>query len=123
VIPHITDEIKHFIFRGRGWRADVAIVEVGGTVGDIESLPFLEAIRQMRSAAGRENACYMHLTLVPYIRTSRRAQDQADPAFGQRSCARSASSPMCCSAAPTARIPDDERRKIALFTNVASRRR
>src|SRR5215213_7584219 len=66
VIPHITDEIKTFIKRGAG-DADVAIVEVGGTVGDIESLPFLEAIRQIGLELGPNNVCYIHLTLVPYI--------------------------------------------------------
>src|SRR4030081_1743505 len=66
VIPHITDEIKAFIKRGAG-DADVAIVEIGGTVGEIESLPFLEAIRQMGLDLGRNNVCYIHLTLVPYI--------------------------------------------------------
>src|SRR6188508_2797175 len=66
VIPHITDEIKLNIKRGAG-DADVAIIEVGGTVGDIESLPFLEAIRQMGLELGRNNVCYIHLTLVPYI--------------------------------------------------------
>ena len=69
VIPHITDEIKHLIFEAAA-DADIAIVEVGGTVGDIESLPFLEAIRQMRIAAGPENVLYIHVTLVPFIRTS-----------------------------------------------------
>src|SRR5712672_1764222 len=66
VIPHITDQIKAFIARGAG-DADVAIVEVGGPVGDIESLPFLEAIRQMGIELGRNSACYVHLTLIPYI--------------------------------------------------------
>ncbi|MGD2140540.1 MAG: CTP synthase, partial [Burkholderiales bacterium] len=66
VIPHITDEIKHFIQLGAG-DADVALVEIGGTVGDIESLPFLEAARQMSIQLGRDNACFIHLTLVPYI--------------------------------------------------------
>src|SRR5437773_312045 len=66
VIPHITDEIKAYIKRGAG-EADVAIVEIGGTVGDIESLPFLEAIRQIGLELGRNNVCYIHLTLVPYI--------------------------------------------------------
>mgnify|MGYP003342741751 CR=1 FL=1 len=66
VIPHITDEIKNSIRLGAG-DADVAIAEVGGTVGDIESLPFLEAIRQMGIEVGRNNACYIHLTLIPYI--------------------------------------------------------
>src|SRR5512136_1085421 len=69
VIPHITDEIKANI-RGATNGADVAIVEVGGTVGDIESLPFLEAIRQFKSEAGRDNVIYVHLTLVPYIRAA-----------------------------------------------------
>ena len=66
VIPHITDEIKRRIHDAAG-SADVAIVEVGGTVGDIESLPFIEAIRQMKFEMGRENVLYVHLTLVPYI--------------------------------------------------------
>src|SRR5438445_6628668 len=69
VIPHITDEIKAFIARG-ATGADVAIVEIGGTVGDIESLPFLEAVRQMRLELGAQNTCYLHLTLVPYIKTA-----------------------------------------------------
>lgn len=69
VIPHITDEIKRAIYRvGKG--VDVVIVEVGGTVGDIEGLPFLEAIRQFKGDVGRENVAYVHLTLVPYIGTA-----------------------------------------------------
>ena len=69
VIPHITDEIKSKIF-DLGKDVDIVIVEVGGTVGDIESLPFLEAIRQIRNDLGRENTLYIHLTLVPYIATA-----------------------------------------------------
>lgn len=69
VIPHITDEIKRCI-RSVGNDVDVVIVEVGGTIGDIESLPFLEAIRQFKAEAGKENAIYIHLTLVPYIATA-----------------------------------------------------
>jgi CTP synthase len=69
VIPHITDEIKAVIREAAGG-ADILIVEVGGTVGDIESLPFLEAIRQMKYDVGEENALYVHLTLVPYIATA-----------------------------------------------------
>ena len=69
VIPHITDEIKKLIWNGVG-EADIAIVEVGGTVGDIESLPYLEAIRQFRNDAGADNVLYLHLTLVPFIKTS-----------------------------------------------------
>ena len=69
VIPHITDEIKRAIYRvSKG--VDVVIVEVGGTVGDIEGLPFLEAIRQFKNDVGRENVAYVHLTLVPYIGTA-----------------------------------------------------
>jgi CTP synthase len=71
VIPHITDEIKERIREvSKGKRVDVVLVEIGGTVGDIESLPFLEAIRQFRNEVGRENAIYMHLTLIPYIRAA-----------------------------------------------------
>jgi len=69
VIPHITDEIKSCI-RGSADHVDVVIVEIGGTVGDIESLPFLEAIRQFRNDVGRENAIFIHVTLVPYLATS-----------------------------------------------------
>ncbi|HZL06579.1 MAG TPA: CTP synthase, partial [Coriobacteriia bacterium] len=71
VIPHVTNEIKDRINRLAEQTApDVIITEVGGTVGDIESLPFLEAIRQMRKDKGRENVCYIHVTLVPYIAAS-----------------------------------------------------
>lgn len=69
VIPHITDEIKEWI-RRNAKGSDVALIEVGGTVGDIESLPFLEAIRQFRGELGRDNTLYVHLTLVPYIKTA-----------------------------------------------------
>src|SRR5947207_1219172 len=69
VIPHITDEIKRCILAGTG-DADIAMVEIGGTVGDIESLPFLEAIRQMRVELGRHEALFIHLTLIPYIQTA-----------------------------------------------------
>jgi len=70
VIPHITDEIKGAINQLVAEGVDVAIIEIGGTVGDIESLPFLEAIRQFRNEAGRQNAIFIHLTLVPYIKTA-----------------------------------------------------
>ena len=84
VIPHITNEIKERIQRvARDGKADVVIVEVGGTVGDIESLPFLEAIRQMRKDVGRGNVLYVHVTLLPASVRHGRAQDQADPALGQ----------------------------------------
>ncbi|MFA7635896.1 MAG: CTP synthase, partial [Bacillota bacterium] len=67
VIPHITNEIKERVTRLGRDGADVVVVEIGGTVGDIESLPFLEAARQLRTEAGRENVMYIHVTLVPYI--------------------------------------------------------
>ena len=70
-IPHITDEIKHFIYAvGRRTDADVVITEIGGTIGDIESQPFIEAIRQVGLEVGRENALYVHVTLVPYLKAS-----------------------------------------------------
>ena len=83
VIPHITDEIKSWIAGAARGDAEVAVVEVGGTVGDIESLPFLEAIRQMGITLGRDNVCYIHLTLVPYIADGGRDEDQADAALGE----------------------------------------
>ena len=71
IIPHITDEIKHFIYSvGETGKADVVITEIGGTTGDIESQPVLEAIRQMRLEVGRENTLYIHVTLVPYLKAS-----------------------------------------------------
>ena len=70
VIPHITDEIKERVLRLATEEVDVVITEVGGTVGDIEIVPFLEAIRQFRREVGRDNVCYVHLTLVPYLATS-----------------------------------------------------
>ena len=63
---------------------DIVITEIGGTVGDIESLPFLEAARQVRHDVGRDNVFFLHVSLVPYIGPSRRAEDQADPALGRR---------------------------------------
>lgn len=71
VIPHITDHIQSLILEGSKG-ADIALVEIGGTVGDIESLPFLEAIRQLRMKLGKENTLFIHLTLVPYISTALR---------------------------------------------------
>ncbi len=71
VIPHITNEIKERVFRaGRETKADIVITEIGGTVGDIESLPFMEAIRQIKSDVGRDNVMYIHVTLVPYIKAA-----------------------------------------------------
>ncbi len=84
MIPHITNEIKQRILALASDDVDVVITEVGGTVGDIEILPFLEAIRQFRKDVGRENVFYVHVTLVPYIGPVRRAEDQADPALRHR---------------------------------------
>jgi CTP synthase len=117
VIPHITDEIKRSVVLGAG-KADVAMVEIGGTVGDIESLPFLEAIRQMGVEVGRENAIFMHLTLVPYIRTSGEIKTKPTQHSVKelRSIGIQPDVLLCRAEQP---IPDSERRKIALFTNVA----
>ena len=84
VIPHITDEIKRRIRRLATDDVDVVITEVGGTVGDIEILPFLEAIRQFRLDVGRDNVFYVHVTLVPVHRPVGRAEDQAHAALGHR---------------------------------------
>ena len=84
VIPHITNEIKERIRAMGGDDVDVVITEVGGTVGDIESLPFLEAARQVRHDIGRDNCFFLHISLVPYIGPSGELEDQADPALGRR---------------------------------------
>jgi len=116
VIPHITDEIKIHIKRGAEG-ADVAIVEVGGTVGDIESLPFLEAIRQMGIEEGRANACYIHLTLVPWIASAGelKTKPTQHSVKDLREIGIQPDILLCRADRP---IPEDERRKIALFTNV-----
>jgi CTP synthase len=117
VIPHITDEIKNNIKRGAEG-ADVAIVEVGGTVGDIESLPFLEAIRQMGIEEGRGNACYVHLTLLPWIPTAGELKTKPTQHSVKelREIGIQPDILLCRADRP---VPEDERRKIALFTNVA----
>jgi len=116
VIPHITDEIKANIRRGAG-DAEVAIVEIGGTVGDIESLPFLEAIRQMGLELGRNNVCYIHLTLVPYIASAGEIKTKPTQHSVKelREIGIQADVVLCRTDRP---LPDDERRKIALFCNV-----
>jgi CTP synthase len=116
VIPHITDEIKLNIKRGAG-EADVAIIEVGGTVGDIESLPFLEAIRQMGLELGRSNVCYIHLTLVPYIASAGEIKTKPTQHSVKelREIGIQADALLCRTDRP---LPEDERRKIALFCNV-----
>ena len=116
VIPHITDEIKKCTIDGAG-DADIAMVEIGGTVGDIESLPFLEAIRQMRIDMGAENVLYMHLTLVPYLAASKeiKTKPTQHSVKEMRSIGIQPDVLLCRVAEP---LGDNERRKIALFTNV-----
>lgn len=119
VIPHITDEIKQSVARGAG-DADVCMVEIGGTVGDIESLPFLEAIRQMGIELGRDRVAYLHLTLVPFIKTSNEIKTKPTQHSVKelRSIGIQPDALMCRSEQP---LPDEHRRKIALFTNVEER--
>jgi len=117
VIPHITDEIKANIRLGAEG-CDIAMVEIGGTVGDIESLPFLEAIRQMRVELGRESALFMHLTLVPYLRCA--GEIKTKPTQHSVKELRSIGiQPDILLCRSETNLPDEERRKIALFTNVA----
>lgn len=116
VIPHITNEIKDYIKRGAG-NAKIAIVEIGGTVGDIESLPFLEAIRQMAIEMGRENVCFVHLTLLPYIPTAGELKTKPTQ-HSVRDLREIGIQPdiLLCRADRT--IPAEERAKIALFSNL-----
>lgn len=116
VIPHVTDEIKRCIIKG-SQGADVAMVEIGGTVGDIESLPFMEAIRQMRVELGRDRALFMHLTLLPYIPTAGELKTKPTQHSVKelRSIGIQPDILLCRADRP---IPEGERRKIALFTNV-----
>lgn len=117
VIPHITDEIKAHIKRGAEG-ADVAIVEVGGTVGDIESLPFLEAIRQMGFEEGKNNACYVHLTLLPWIPTAGELKTKPTQ-HSVKELREIGIQPDILLCRAEREIPEDEKRKIALFTNVS----
>ena len=119
VIPHITDEIKQRIRAGAG-DADIAMVEIGGTVGDIESLPFMEAIRQMGVELGREHALFMHLTLVPYIATAGEVKTKPTQHSVKelRSIGIQPDLLLCRS---ERLLADEERKKIALFTNVPAK--
>ncbi len=116
VIPHITDEIKNWIVAGAG-DAEVAVVEVGGTVGDIESLPFLEAIRQMGITHGRDNVCYIHLTLLPFIAAAgeMKTKPTQHSVKELREIGIQPDVVLCRADRP---VPDSDRRKISLFTNV-----
>jgi CTP synthase len=116
VIPHITDEIKRRIIEGADG-AEVALVEIGGTVGDIESQPFLEAVRQMRVELGSAHALFMHLTLVPYIETA--GETKTKPTQHSVKELRSIGiQPDVLICRSDHEIPESSRRKIALFTNV-----
>jgi CTP synthase len=116
VIPHITDEIKRCIYEGAD-DADVALIEIGGTVGDIESLPFLETIRQMATELGRERALFLHLTLVPYIASAGEIKTKPTQHSVKelRTIGIQPDVLVCRIDQP---LPESERRKIALFTNV-----
>jgi CTP synthase len=121
VIPHVTNEIQEFIERGAkaAWngQTDVAIVEIGGTVGDIESLPFVEAARQMSLRLGRGSCCFAHLTLVPYIPMAGELKTKPTQHSVQklREIGISPDVLLCRADRP---IPEDERAKISLFSNV-----
>ena len=117
VIPHITNEIQEYIKRGAEG-VDVAIVEIGGTVGDIESLPFLEAVRQMSLRAGPTNTAYVHLTYVPWIAAAGELKTKPTQHTVQK-LREIGIQPDALLCRADRRIPDDEREKISLFTNVA----
>jgi len=116
VIPHITDEIKSNIKQASKDK-DVCIVEIGGTVGDIESLPFLEAVRQFRVDLGRDNVCYVHLTLVPYISAAGelKSKPTQHSVMKMREIGIQPDILLCRSDRP---LPDSMKRKIGLFCNI-----
>ena len=119
VIPHVTDEIKRLITRGAG-HADVALVEIGGTVGDIESLPFIEAIRQIRMKLGSERTIFIHLTLIPYIAVA--GEIKTKPTQHAVKELRSIGiQPDVLICRSEALMPEGAKAKIALFTNVEER--
>lgn len=116
VIPHITDEIKRYIQAGVG-DAQVAIIEIGGTVGDIESLPFLEAIRQMAVQNPRTDTCFIHLTLLPYIGSAGELKTKPTQ-HSVKELREIGIQPDVLLCRSDREVPKEERRKIALFTNV-----
>uniref|UniRef100_UPI00286D36B9 CTP synthase n=1 Tax=Roseateles sp. TaxID=1971397 RepID=UPI00286D36B9 len=121
VIPHITNEIQDFVRRGAGVgtadAVDVAIVEIGGTVGDIESLPFLEAARQMSMKAGPNQVAFVHLSYVPWIAAAGELKTKPTQHTVQK-MREIGIQPDALICRADRRIPDDEREKISLFTNV-----
>jgi CTP synthase len=116
VIPHITDTIKENIYRA-SVDADISIVEIGGTVGDIEGLPFLEAIRQIRYDLGDENVLYMHLTLVPYIKAARELKTKPTQ-HSVKELRQIGIQPNILVCRADRPVPEDQKKKIALFCNV-----
>ncbi len=118
VIPHVTNEIQEFIKRGAADAVDVAIVEIGGTVGDIESLPFLEAVRQMSLKLGPNNSAFVHLSYVPWIAAAGelKTKPTQHTAKQLREIGIQADALICRADRP---IPKEERDKISLFSNVA----
>ncbi|MGO4378599.1 CTP synthase [Pseudoduganella sp. RAF19] len=119
VIPHITNEIQDYIRRGaEGY--DVALCEIGGTVGDIESLPFLEAARQLSLRAGRKNSAFVHLTLVPYIASAGELKTKPTQHSVQK-LREIGISPNALLCRADRRIPEDEVAKISLFSNIEER--
>jgi CTP synthase len=116
VIPHVTNEIKDFL-RADNDDADFVLLEVGGTVGDIESLPFLEAIRQFGNEVGSENALYIHVTLLPYIPTAGELKTKPTQ-HSVKELLSIGIQPHILLCRAEREIPDDERRKIALFCNI-----
>lgn len=117
VIPHITNEIKERIYRvGKTGNTDVVITEIGGTVGDIESLPFLESIRQVVTELGRENAIYIHVTLVPYIAGSNELKSKPTQ-HSVKELLSTGIQPNIIVCRSEYEIPEDMRRKLALFCN------
>ncbi|MGB3915880.1 CTP synthase [Thiothrix litoralis] len=119
VIPHITDEIKRCVRAGAG-DADIAMVEIGGTVGDIEAMPFMEAIRQMGVEEGRNNALFIHLTLLPYVAVAGELKTKPTQHSVKelRSIGIQPDILLCRSERP---FPENERKKVSLFTNVEER--
>ena len=120
VIPHITGEIKSFIYSvGAHNNADIVITEIGGTIGDIESQPFIEAIRQVSMEQGRENCCFIHVTLVPYISGS--CEFKSKPTqHSVKELQGMGIVPDIIVARVDAPLPDDIKKKIAMFCNVES---
>ena len=120
VIPHVTDMIKEFVMSGAD-EVDFLLCEIGGTVGDIEGLPFFEAIRQLGNELGRDHACFVHLTLVPYIESAGELKTKPTQ-HSVKELRGIGIQPDILLCRSRHAIPDDERRKIALFCNVSTER-